>query len=148
MLLLLYSAMLLLYCCCYVVLCCRVTDVSIASTVLDFAYAVMNGCLTAVDTDPFMMFLYLYSTMMRHIAMKSESTWINKESVPDVGKIAECFGEVCKYIKFIHVFGGCYTTSAIFGQGKLSILKLIGKSIRSGDAANIFLEKWFHTWSN
>ena len=73
-------------------------------------------------------------------------------------KIAECFGEVCKYITFIHVFGwyytevckyitfihvfgGCYTTSGIFDQEKLSILKLIGKSIRSGDAVNIFFEK-------
>ena len=55
--------------------------------------------------------------------------------------MAECFGAVCKYITFIHVFGGCYNTSAIFDQGKLSILKLIEKSVESGDAANIFFEK-------
>ena len=71
--------------------------------------------------------------------MKNETTKKHGESVGDVGKIAECLGDVRKYIPFIHAFGGCDTTSAKFGLGKLSIMTLIGKSDAARQAA-VFLK--------
>ena len=45
-----------------------------------------------------------------------------------MGKIEESIGGVRKYITFIHAFSGCETTFGISDQGKLPMLKLIGKS--------------------
>ena len=119
---------------------CRAdADTSIISNVLDFACSGTDVCLIGTDTDLLMMLLYMWNNMMGRITMKSEATRKFSESVRDVGKIAECLGEICKYITFIHAFGGCDTTSAIFGQGKLSIMKLIGKSSAAREAADIIL---------
>ena len=35
---------------------------------------------------------------------------------------------VCRNLLFIHAWGGCDTTSATFGQGKTTIMKLVEKN--------------------
>ena len=42
---------------------------------------------------------------------------------------------------FIHAFGGCDTTSAVYGQGKLSILRLLDKNIDARKLVDVFLNK-------
>ena len=123
-----------------VVRCERNADTSVVSNVLDFACSGMDVSLIAADADLLMMLLYMWNDMMGHITMKSEATKKHGESVRDVGKIAECLGNIRKYITFSHAFGGCDTTSAIFGLGKLSILRLIGKSDAARQAADVFLK--------
>ena len=42
---------------------------------------------------------------------------------------------------FAHAFGGCDTTTAVYGEGKLSILKLLEKSVAAREEADVFLQK-------
>ena len=98
-------------------------DTSIVSTVLDHACAGENVCLIATDTDLLIMLIYMWNNMMGQIKMKSEGTRKYRESAHDIGQIASSLGNIQKYMTFIHAFGGCDTTSAIFGQGKLINIK-------------------------
>lgn len=123
-----------------VVRCRGDADTAIVSSVLDIACTGSNVTLIAADTDLLIMLLYMWNDLMGCILMKNEATRKHAESVRDVGKICESLGDICKYITFIHAFGGCDTTSAIFGQGKLSILKLIKKNAASRAAADMFLK--------
>ena len=59
--------------------------------------------------------------------MKREASQKHKEAVQDVRNMPESLGDIHNYITFIHVFGVCDTASAIIGQRKLSILKIIKK---------------------
>ena len=123
--------------------CCGDADASIVSTVLDFACAGENVCLITADTDLLTMLIYMWNDMMRQIKMKSKGTRKCKKSVRDVGQIASTLGDIQKYLAFIHAFGGCDTTSAIFGQGKLSILRLLSskskkRSLAAREAADVF----------
>ena len=75
---------------------------------------------------------------MGETEMKSEATRKYSETVRNIRQMAESLGEVRKYITLIHAFSGCDTTSALFGQGKISILRLLQKSAAARDAANTF----------
>ena len=126
--------------------CCGDADASIVSTVLDFACAGESVCLITADTDLLTMLIYMWNDMMRQIKMKSKSTRKYKKSGRDVGQIASTLGDIQKYLTFIHAFGGCDTTSAIFGQGKLSILRLLSsknkkRSLAAREAADILCFK-------
>ena len=63
--------------------------------------------------------------MIAQMKIKSAGTGKYKTLVRDIGKIPDTSSDIQKYLTFIHVFGGCDTTSAIFGEGKLSILRLL-----------------------
>ena len=54
--------------------CCGDADTSIVSTVLDFACAGENVCLTVADTDLLIMLIYILNDMMGQIKMKSEGS--------------------------------------------------------------------------
>ena len=56
--------------------------------------------------------------------------------------MAVCLGSVCcKYLTFVHAFGGCDIKSAVFDQGKLSILTLVTEKNKAAKAAtDIFLD--------
>ena len=95
-----------------------VADTSIVSTVLDFACAGENVYLIAADTDLLIMLICMWRDTMGQIKMKIEGTRKYKELVCDIGQIANTLGDIQKYLTFIYAFGGCDTTSAIFGQGK------------------------------
>ena len=45
------------------------------------------------------------------------------------------------YLTFVHIFSGCDTASAGYGQGKLSILKLLEKSKAGREETDVFLQK-------
>ena len=42
---------------------------------------------------------------------------------------------------FVHAFSGCDASSAVYEQGKLSILKLLEKSEASREEADVILQK-------
>ena len=73
--------------------------------------------------------------------MKTEATKNHKAIECDIGVIAACIGHVEKYLTFAHAFGGCDTTSAVYGQVKLSILKLLEKLKGARVEADAFLQK-------
>ena len=128
-----------------VVQCRGDADTSIVSTVLDHACAGENVCLIATDTDLLIMLIYMWNNMMGQIKMKREGTRKYRESARDIGQIASSLGNIQKYMTFIHAFGGCNTTSAIFGQGKLSILRLLAnknkrRSTAAREAADVFCD--------
>ena len=49
--------------------------------------------------------------------MKCESNKRHKQTIRDIGMVAESLDDVCKYLTLIHAFGECDTTSASFGLG-------------------------------
>ena len=83
---------------------------------------------------------------MGQIKIKSEGTHKYKKSVCDIGQIESTLGDNQKYLIFMHAFGGCDTTSVIFGQGKLSILRLLSsknkkkRNLAAQEAADIFCD--------
>ena len=59
----------------------------------------------------------------------------------DIGNTVECIGDVRKYLTLVHAFGGCDTTSGVYGLVKLSILNVLGKSEAERRKADVFLQK-------
>ena len=124
-----------------VVKCNNDADTAIVPTVLDYACQNKDVCLVAADTDLLVMLLYMWNDSMGRITMKCEGSKRHKESIRDIGKMTESLGDVRKYLTFIHAFEGCDTTSAIFGLGKMSILKLIEKRNVARKAADDFVSR-------
>ena len=126
--------------------CCDDTDTSIISAVLDFACAGENVYLISADTDLLIMLIYMWNNMMGQLKIKREGTCKYKESVCDIGQIVSILGYIQKNLTFIPVFGGCDTTSVIFRQGKLSILRLLSsknkkkRSWAAREAADFFCD--------
>ena len=100
----------------------------IVSTVLDHTCNADNVELITANTGLLIMLIYFWKSLMGQTIMRTEATKKYKVIERDFGVIAECIGDVRKYLTFVHAFGGCDTTSAIYGQSKLSILKLLEKS--------------------
>ena len=105
----------------------------IVSTVFDHACTGDNTELIAADTDLLIFLIYFWNNLMGQIIMRTEATKKHKAVERDIGVIAECIGDVGKYLTFVHAFGGCDTTSAVYGQGKLWISKLLEKSKAARD---------------
>ena len=78
---------------------------------------------------------------MGQIIMKAEATKKHKAIERDIGVNAKCIGDIRKYLTFVHAFSECDTTSAVQGQSKLSILKLLKKSKAAREEADVFLQK-------
>ena len=73
--------------------------------------------------------------------MRTEATKKHKAIERDIGVISECIGDARKYLTFVHAFGGCNTTSAVYAQGKLFRLKLLEKSKAAREEADVFMQK-------
>ena len=112
----------------------------IVSTVLDHACIGDNVELIAADADVLIKLTYLRNSLMGNIIMRTEAMKKHKAIERDIGVIAECIGDVRKYLTFVHAFGGCDTTSAVYGQSKLLILKLLEKSKVTREEA-VFFQK-------
>lgn len=116
-------------------------DTSIVSKVLAYANDEKNVELIATDTDLLVMLVFFWKKGMGRIIMKTEASKKVKANEREIGKVAECLGDIKKYITFIHAFGGCDTTSSIYGKGKTSILRLLEKSKDARQEADIFLKE-------
>ena len=112
----------------------------IVSTVLDHACIGDKVELIAADADVLIKLTYLWNSLMGNIIMRTEAMKKHKAIEREIGVIAECIGDVRKYLTFVHAFGGCDTTSAVYGQSKLLILKLLEKSKVAREEA-VFFQK-------
>ena len=112
----------------------------IVSTVLDHACIRDKVELIAADADVLIKLTYLWNSLMGNIIMRTEAMKKHKAIEREIGVIAECIGDVRKYLTFVHAFGGCDTTSAVYGQSKLLILKLLEKSKVTREEA-VFFQK-------
>ena len=112
----------------------------IVSTVLDHACIRDKVELIAADADVLIKLTYLWNSLMGNIIMRTEAMKKHKAIEREIGVIAECIGDVRKYLTFVHAFGGCDTTSAVYGQSKLLILKLLEKSKVAREEA-VFFQK-------
>ena len=64
------------------------------------------------------------------MAIKKATSKSKRKPIPmwwDIRAVNTIFQEERKYILFAHARGGCHTTSAIHGKGKLTILTLLKK---------------------
>ena len=113
----------------------------IVSTVLDHACIGDNVELIAADADVLIKLTYLWNSLMGNIIMRTEAMKKHKAIEREIGVIAECIGDVRKYLTFVHAFGGCDTASAVYGQSKLLILKLLEMSKVAREEADVFLQK-------
>ena len=100
-----------------------------------------NVELIAADADLLITLIYFWNSLMGQIIKKIEATKKHKAIERDIGVIAEYIGDVRKYLTFTHAFRACDTTSAVYGQGQLSILKLSEKSKAAREETDVFLQK-------
>ena len=98
-------------------------DTKIVSTALHIA-ADANAVVVADDTDIAMMLLHHWNEEMFEIYFLQErgkKCWNIKQIQPKITSIKE-------HLLFVHAWSGCDTTSAIYGKGKPSFLKMVKKS--------------------
>ena len=86
--------------------------------------------VVAEDTDILILLLYFWNKEMSNVSMRSEPRKGQELKEFNIGQMAKKLNEnIVKHVLFIHAWGGCDTTSAIFNQGKNKIMKLV----ESGD---------------
>ena len=97
--------------------------------ILHVCLADTNIVVVAKDTDVFVLMVFAYCVE------KPSGKWflkINHEKYIDIGKIVDYLGEdVYRNLPAIHAVTGCDTTSAMFGVGKVKILKKLKKNTES-----------------
>ena len=114
-------------------------DIDIVSTVINIASEGKNVTLVGADTDLLILLLYMWNESMGHIIMKCEGTRKHPEVTRNIRELAKCVPDLCSYLTFIHAFGGCDTTSATFGVGKMAIMKQVEKKKIARQVASVFL---------
>ena len=72
----------------------------IVSTVLDHTCNADNVELIAANTGLLIMLIYFWKSLMGQIIMRTEATKKHKVIERDFGVIAECTGDVRKYLTF------------------------------------------------
>lgn len=83
------------------------------------------------DTDVLLLLVHHWNESLFDIYFKSEMRKSHRTGgMWEVGAIQQKVGEVIvRHILFLHAWGGCDTTSAVYGQGKTILLKKIDQSI-------------------
>ena len=87
------------------------------------------------------MIIYFWNSLMVEIVIKPEATENHKAIGRDNGNIVKCTGNIRNYFTLVLDFGGCETTSADHGQGKLLVMKLLEKSKAASRKTGLFLLK-------
>ena len=101
--------------------------------------------VVADDTDVLILLIHHHARSrqnLQKVYLRSEVKCTNvrrKLKFFDVEKIGKQLGDVMvKHILFVHAWGGCDTTSAIYGQGKLSIMKKLQESTVVQGISSVF----------
>ncbi|KAG1650534.1 Monocarboxylate transporter 12 [Nymphon striatum] len=96
-----------------------------------------NVIVVSNDTDVKIMLLYLYNSEMGDIIVKPFGSKKMKSPDIDIGKTSNSLNpHVLKYLLVIQAFSGCDAT-AIFDQGKTSIIKLVENSKKARNFCDI-----------
>ena len=59
----------------------------------------------------------------------------------NISNTTDCIGNVRKYLMLVHALSGCNTTSTVYQQGKMPILKLLEKVKAAMEETDVFLQK-------
>ena len=88
--------------------------------------------VVADDTDIFIMLLHFYHQNYKPILMLRESKGKEVRRLYNIKEVASNLEkEVLAHILAIHAWSGCDTTSALYGIGKVAVLKLVSQSPRA-----------------
>ena len=121
----------------FVINCNADADTKIVSTALTAAKE-HPTTVVADDTDIAVMLLYHWEDKMSPIYFLQErgkKCWSIKNLQCEIASIKP-------YLLFIHAWSGCDTTSALFGKGKPSFLKLVSKSKQLQKASDVMNDFW------
>ena len=116
-------------------------DTLIVSSALDLAVSV-PVVVVADDTDVFVMMIYYFSLDMHDIYFFSEAAVRSKKAMSYVRDVRQEIGcDLARRVVFLHTWCGGGTTSAVFGQGKGAILKLLATSRPAQNIADMFMSE-------
>ena len=113
-------------------------DTLIVSSALDLTVNIV-----ADDTGVFVMMIYHFSSDMHDMYFFSEAAARSKKAMRYIGVrgVQQKIGcDLARRIIFLHGWSGC-DTSAVFGQGKGAILKLIATSRPAQNIADMFMSE-------
>ena len=84
--------------------------------------------MTAVadDTDVLVVLVHMWDQTMGDLFLRHEARKSIKKDIIIIKNVASNpLSHVKENLLFIHAWGGCNTTSAVFGQGKTAVLKFV-----------------------
>ena len=87
------------------------------------------------------MLIHFCKGLMGQTSRKSDTAAKHEVIKRDFSNTAKCIGNVRKYLMLVHAFSECDTTSDVYEQGRLSILKLLKKSKAEREEAYVFSPK-------
>ena len=114
-------------------------DTQIVSQAITLATKGRDVTVVADDTDVILLLVYHMKDTMSDIYFcteKSKKTWSIRDIIRTVGPLVK------HHILFLHAWTGCDTTSAIFGQGKTSLLKKLESSKELQRLSDIISDPW------
>ena len=117
-------------------------DTLIVSTVLKYASDGKSVSVFANDTDILIMLVFHWQDKMADINVLSivQSQGKKQSKVFNVKEASGMLDDTTKYLLlFIHAFGGCDTTSAIYDKGKQAVKRLVDRSPEARDLAKVFM---------
>ena len=98
--------------------------------------------LIAAYTDLLIMLLYFWDSLIGEITMTRLQRDSYKEVIKhNISNTTDCIGNVRKYLMLVHALSGCNTTSTVYQQGKMPILKLLEKVKAAMEETDVFLQK-------
>ena len=100
-------------------------DTQIVKEALDFVREGREVTVVADDTDILVLLLHHWQPSMANIYLRNEPKKNKPFTLVNIRERAKMLKPIVKdNLLFIHVWGGCDTTSATYGHGKIRILKL------------------------
>ena len=117
-------------------------DTLIVSTVLKYASDGKSVSVFANDTDILIMLVFHWQDKMADINVLStvQSQGKKQSKVFNVKEASGMLDDTTKYLLlFIHAFGGCDTTSAIYDKGKQAVKRLVDRSPEARDLTKVFM---------
>ena len=117
-------------------------DTLIVQHALRIAQASVSAVVVADDTEILVLLMYHYcKEEMADIFLRSEATKWSKAGlrIYSICMAVDYTEEyLVKNLLFLHAWSGCDTTSAIFGYGKGTVVKLTKKSLKFRNNSSIF----------
>ena len=122
-----------------VVKCPDDADTQIVSQAITLATEGRDVTVVADDTDVILLLVYHMKETMADIYFcsdKSRKTWNIRDIIKSVTPLVK------HHVLFLHAWTGCDTTSAIFGQGKTSLVKKLQSSREMQKLSDIICDPW------
>ena len=106
-------------------------DRTIAMKGIEVARERKSATVVADNTSILVMLVHIWDQTMGNLFLRHETKKSIKEDL-EIISIKNVASSLPSHVKenllFIHACGGCDTTSVLFGQGKIVVLKLVGSN--------------------